>query len=100
HDRVSESLDRYDAFDLSDNLIFAIDGGIRNILRNCNNEMQMGSLLCTKEKAHIMKPSLFSFKRSLDVSSPPQQPLIDISNIELDFKKKYRAIFSKIQPLH
>ena len=35
-----------------------------------------------------MQPSLFSFKRSLDVSLPPQQPLIDISNIELDFKKK------------
>ncbi|KAF2542339.1 hypothetical protein F2Q68_00032967, partial [Brassica cretica] len=33
HDGVSESPDRYDTFDLSDNLIFAIDGGIRNIRR-------------------------------------------------------------------
>ncbi|KAH0943925.1 hypothetical protein HID58_003562, partial [Brassica napus] len=94
HDRVSESLDRYDAFDLSDNPIFAIDGGIRNIrrkrvlcdtteflfhpCRQCSKigivtKMQMGSLLCTKEKSHNLM--IFSSHRYIGYSFKLFEPI-------------------------
>ncbi|CAN7075348.1 unnamed protein product, partial [Brassica oleracea var. botrytis] len=94
HDGVSESPDRYDTLDLSDNLIFAIDGGIRNIRRKrvlCDyTGIPLPSMKTMSDDLlfSVTKPSLFSFKTSLDVSLLPQQPLIDISNIELDLKKK------------
>uniref|UniRef100_A0A1J3DKI4 Protein LURP-one-related 9 n=1 Tax=Noccaea caerulescens TaxID=107243 RepID=A0A1J3DKI4_NOCCA len=127
--RESLKRDRYDVFDLSDNLIFTVDGGIWNIrrkrvLRDATGtpllSMRTKGLVTMRYKWEVYKgestevedilfsarePNLFSFKTLLDVSLPPQQPLIttDISSVEPDFRTSGRYIgssFKLFEPIH
>ncbi|CAA7041442.1 unnamed protein product [Microthlaspi erraticum] len=127
--RESLKRDRYDVFDLSDNLIFTIDGSIWNIrrkrvLRDASGtpllSMRTKGLVTMRYKWEVYKgesiesedllfsvrePNLFSFKTSLDVSLPPQQASIttDVSSIEPDFRTSGRYIgssFKLFEPIH
>lgn len=51
----------------------------------------------------VREPNLFSFKTSLDVSLPPQQPSTDSSSIEPDFRTSGSYIgssFKLFEPVH
>ncbi|CAH2054117.1 unnamed protein product [Thlaspi arvense] len=127
--RQRESLrrDRYDVFDLSDNLIFTIDGGIWNIrrkrvLRDATGvpllSMRTKGIVKMRYKWEVYKgettesedllfsvrePNMFSFKTSLDVSLPPQQSSTDITSLEPDFRTYGRYIgssFKLFEPIH
>uniref|UniRef100_A0A1J3IJT1 Protein LURP-one-related 9 n=1 Tax=Noccaea caerulescens TaxID=107243 RepID=A0A1J3IJT1_NOCCA len=127
--RESLKRDRYDVFDLSDNLIFTVDGGIWNIrrkrvLRDATGtpllSMRTKGLVTMRYKWEVYKgestevedilfsarePNLLSFKTLLDVSLPPQQPSIttDISSVEPDFRTSGRYIgssFKLFEPIH
>ncbi|CAH8283493.1 unnamed protein product [Eruca vesicaria subsp. sativa] len=127
--RQRESLkrDRFDVFDLSGNLIFTVDGGTWNIrrkrtLRDASGipllSMRTKGIITMRYKWEVYKgestesedllfsvrePNLFSFKTSLDVSLPPQQPSTDISSIEPDFRTSGRYIgssFKLFEPIH
>ncbi|KAJ0249481.1 Protein LURP-one-related 9 [Hirschfeldia incana] len=127
--RRRESLrrDRFDVFDLSDNLIFTVDGGTWNIRRKRVLRDATGSpLLSMRTKGivtirytwevykgestesgdllfSVREPNLLSFKTSLDVSLPPQQPSTDTSSIEPDFRTSGRYIgssFKLFEPIH
>ncbi|KAF8098852.1 hypothetical protein N665_0257s0062 [Sinapis alba] len=128
--RRRESLrrDRFDVFDLSDNLIFSVDGGTWNIrrkrvLRDATGtpllSMRTKGIVTMKYKWEVYKgestesedllfsvrePNLFSFRTSLDVSLPLQlQHSTDISSIEPDFRTYGRYIgssFKLFEPIH
>ncbi|CAN6810080.1 hypothetical protein Bca4012_003956 [Brassica carinata] len=126
--RESLKRDRFDVFDLSDNLIFTIDGGTWNIRRKRVLRDATGlSLLSMRTKGivtmrykwevykgestesedllfSVREPNLLSFRTSLDVSLPTQQPSTDISStIEPDFQTYGRYIgssFKLFEPIH
>ncbi|KAG7576796.1 Tubby-like C-terminal [Arabidopsis thaliana x Arabidopsis arenosa] len=125
--RESLKRERYDVFDLSDNLIFTVDGGIWNIrrkrvLRDATGipllSMRTKGLVTMRYKWEVYKgestesedllfsarePNLLSFKPSLDVTLPPPQNSTDISSIEPDFQTFGRYIgssFKLFEPIH
>ncbi|XP_024015056.1 protein LURP-one-related 9 [Eutrema salsugineum] len=125
--RESLKRDRYDVYDLSDNLIFTIDGGTWNIrrkrvLRDATGipllSMRTKGLVTMRYKWEVYKgestesedllfsareQNLFSFKTSLNIYLPPQQPSTDITSIEPDFRTSGRYIgssFKLFEPIH
>ncbi|CAF2127070.1 hypothetical protein BRARA_C03347 [Brassica rapa] len=126
--RESLKRDRFDVFDLSDNLIFTIDGGTWNIrrkrvLRDATGlpllSMRTKGIVTMRYKWEVYKgestesedllfsvtePNLFSIRTSLDVSLPTQQPSTDISStIKPDFRTYGRYIgssFKLFEPIH
>ncbi|KAL1187898.1 Protein LURP-one-related 9 [Cardamine amara subsp. amara] len=125
--RESLKRDRFDVFDLSDNLIFTVDGSIWNIRRKCVLRDATGiPLLSMRTKGlvrmrykwevykgestetedllfSVREPNLLSFKTSLDVSLRPQQPLTNFSTVEPDFQTFGRYIgssFKLFEPIH
>ncbi|OAP04210.1 hypothetical protein AXX17_AT3G10880 [Arabidopsis thaliana] len=123
--RESLKRERYDVFDLSNNLIFTVDGGIWNIRRkrvlrdaagipllSMRTKVTQTSLItsiylrksfCRIVDDHHMEPNLLSFKTSLDVTLPPDQSSTVISSVEPDFQTFGRYIgssFKLFEPIH
>ncbi|KAL9290984.1 Protein LURP-one-related 9 [Arabidopsis thaliana] len=125
--RESLKRERYDVFDLSNNLIFTVDGGIWNIRRKRVLRDAAGiPLLSMRTKGLVpmrynwevykgdstesdnllfsaREPNLLSFKTSLDVTLPPDQSSTVISSVEPDFQTFGRYIgssFKLFEPIH
>ncbi|XP_010489870.1 PREDICTED: protein LURP-one-related 9-like [Camelina sativa] len=120
--RESLKKERYDVFDLSNNLIFTVDGGIwdirrKRVLRDATGtpllSMRTKGLITMRYNWEVYKgestesedllfsakePNLLSLKTSLDVTLPPNQNSTDIiSSIEPDFRTFGRYIGSSFK---